>query len=372
MRKWLACCAVALVLVARTGATASYTTTFPLTESPISEGANWTNGLSAGFDWSNVSTTPGLAFGTQTGVDGFNDSLAVLRGTWGPDQAATGTVYTVNQVAGDVFEEVEILLRFQITPHSARGYEINFSMRSDGAYTQIIRWDGPLGVYALLDSRAVPALQTGDQVAASIVGNTITTSINGAEIFHVTDNTFTDGNPGLGFYLQGATGVNGDYGFSCYSASDAGDVVPSCAASPSAQNGRLTGGGKVVMPAGPVTLAYELNCQPSIGHGNLEVTWNAGKFKLESLTSATCYQDPGIAGAPRGNGDKSQPAFNTYQGKGTGRLNNSPGASATWTLTDQGEPGSNDTVVIQIRDRDNVVVLTASGRLVGGNTQTHK
>src|SRR5437868_5872043 len=203
MRKLLVCSVVTLALVARTGATTSYTTAFPLTEIPISEGGNWTNGLAAGFDWSNVRTTPGLAFGTQSGVDGFNDSIGVLKGTWAPDQAGTATVYAVNQTAGDVFEEAEILLRFAITPHIARGYEINFSMRNDASYTQIVRWNGPYADYTLLDARVIPVLHTGDRVAASIVGNTITSYVNGVEIFHVSDtdfNAIAAGSPGLGFY----------------------------------------------------------------------------------------------------------------------------------------------------------------------------
>ena len=371
MRKLFVCSVIALALVARTGATTSYTTSFPLTEDPISEGNNWTNGAADGFDWSNVRTASGLAFGTQSGVSGFDDSLAVLKGAWGPDQAATATVFTVNQLAGDVFEEAEILLRFKITPHVARGYEINFSMRSDASYSQIVRWNGPYADYTLLDARVIPVLHTGDRVAASIVGNTITAFVNGVEIFHTSDSTpFTDGNPGIGFYLQGATGTNADYGFSCYAASDDG-IVPACAQPVQPQSGRMTGGGRVLMPSGAVDVAFELRCQPSAGQNNLEVNWNGGKFKLENLTSGLCSQDPAIpAPAPKGKAD--QPAFNTYKGSGTGRLDKSAGASATWTLTDQGEPGKNDTVTIQVKDASNVVVLNASGRLVSGNFQTHK
>ena len=125
------------------------------------------------------------------------------------------------------------------------------------------------------------------------------------------------------------------------------------------------------MPAGPVDLEVELRCQPSAGQNNLDVAWGGSRFRLENLTSGLCSQDPAIAGpASKGKGD--QVAFNTFKGSGTGRLNNVAGASATWTLTDQGEPGKNDTVAIQIKDRNNVVVLNASGRLASGNYQAHK
>src|SRR5215813_11451279 len=46
------------------GINGSYSTTFPLTENPISEGGSWTNGGATGLDWANVQTTPGLSFGT--------------------------------------------------------------------------------------------------------------------------------------------------------------------------------------------------------------------------------------------------------------------------------------------------------------------
>jgi hypothetical protein len=211
-------------------------------------------------------------------------------------------------------------------------------------------------------------------VAASIAGDTITTYVNDAEIFHVSDSTFTDGSPGLGFYVQGATGVNSDYGFTCYAASDDGSM-PSCATPETAAIGRATGGGRVLTPTGPVSIEYELHCQASAGRNNLEVVWNGGRFRLDDLTSAACSQDPAIAGpsAGRGQGDnRGRPGFNTYQGKGTGRLANVSGASATWTLTDQGEPGRNDTVAIQIKNRNNVVVLNVSGRLTDGNNNMHK
>ena len=55
---------------------------------------------------------------------------------------------------GNVFEEVEILLRFSIGSHVARGYEINFrSMNSSESYTQIVRWNGALGSFTELDGR---------------------------------------------------------------------------------------------------------------------------------------------------------------------------------------------------------------------------
>jgi len=44
----------------------------------------------------------------------------------------------------------------------------------------------------------------------------------------LTGGTYTSGNPGMGFYMQGASGVNSDFGFTSFMASDtgAGGVQP--------------------------------------------------------------------------------------------------------------------------------------------------
>ncbi len=205
---------------------AGYSTTFPLTENPISESAQWTNGLAVGLDWSNVRTTPGLAFGTQTGSTNYNDSIAVLKGAWTADQSATATVHTVNQQSGNTFEEVELLLRFTVTAHSARGYEFNYSCRHDGSqYLQIVRWNGPFNNWTLLDSRTGPGLNNGDQIKATVSGSTLTTYINNVAAYSVTDTAITSGNPGIGFYLQGGTSaLTADYGLTNYTAN--GGLAP--------------------------------------------------------------------------------------------------------------------------------------------------
>jgi hypothetical protein len=45
----------------------TYSTRFPRAENPVFEGGTWINGETAGVDWANVRTTPGLAFGTESG-----------------------------------------------------------------------------------------------------------------------------------------------------------------------------------------------------------------------------------------------------------------------------------------------------------------
>src|ERR1700730_13394721 len=139
-----------LLLPAGLLATNSYSTNFPLTENPISEKGKWINGKLAGQDWANVRTTPGLAFGTETDKVKYDDSTAILAGSWGASQVAQAQVHTVNQNSG-IYEEVELRLRTTISAHSITGYEINFRCTTDGTqYVQIVRWNGPLGNFTLL------------------------------------------------------------------------------------------------------------------------------------------------------------------------------------------------------------------------------
>ena len=200
----------------------TYTTRFSVVENPISEGGKWVNGKTVGLDWSNVATNPGLAYGVELGTSGFDDSTALLTGTWGSDQWTEATVHTVNQNDA-IFEEVELRLRSSLSPNRNTGYEINFRCsKTANAYTQIVRWDGAIGKFTYLKQNggAQYGIADGDVVKATIVGNVITAYINGVQVAQATDNTFTHGSPGIGFYLQGATGVNTDYGFTSFTASD--------------------------------------------------------------------------------------------------------------------------------------------------------
>ena len=201
----------------------TYSTSFSLTENPISESGKWINGAATGLDWTNVRTTPGLAFGTETGSINYNDATAVLAGTWGPTQTAQATVAvsSASSTSG-VFEEVELRLRTTIAAHSITGYEINCSVSTASGqnYVQIVRWNGPLGSFTLLDSRANGPCVNGDILKATSSGSTITVYRNGTSLFSVTDSTYTAGSPGIGFYVQGASGLDSNYGFSNYTATD--------------------------------------------------------------------------------------------------------------------------------------------------------
>jgi hypothetical protein len=130
-----------------------------------------------------------------------------------------------------VYEEVELRLRTTISAHSITGYEINFRCVSDGTqYVQIGRWNGPVNDFSgLADVRypAAPGLFDGDVVKATIIGNVITVYINGVQVAQATDNTYTNGSPGVGHWLNGPSGLIGDYGFTSFTATDGQSQPPS-------------------------------------------------------------------------------------------------------------------------------------------------
>lgn len=204
------------------GTHGTYTTNFPLTENPISERGNWESGKTVGLDWAEIATIPGCAFGLESGANGFDDATALLTGTWAPNQTVRGTVHTVNQ-SDKIYEEVELRLRSSLSPHSATGYEVNFRCsKTKNAYAEIVRWNGALGSFTYLIQRkgAQFGVADGDVVKATMIGNVITAYINGILVAQATDSTYTTGRPGMGFFLQGTTGVNRDYGFTSFTAGD--------------------------------------------------------------------------------------------------------------------------------------------------------
>ena len=201
----------------------SYTTAFPLTENPISEGGNWINGQTAGLDWHDMSTTPGLAIGHQSGSS-YTDGTALLTGSWGPTQTVEAVVHAANP-KDSCYQEVELRLRSTLTPHSCTGYEISFkATKTSGAYLIIVRWNGPIGdfTYLVNTAGAQYGVTEGDVVKATIVGNVITAYLNGTTVGTATDATYATGNPGMGMNLEtgdaSCIGTNGDYGFKHFTA----------------------------------------------------------------------------------------------------------------------------------------------------------
>ena len=231
----------------------SYSTTFSATENPISDGGSWTNGLATGLDWTNMRTTPGKCFGTETGsaASPFDDSCALLTGIWPANQQAGGVIFNTRS-AGNWNSELEIRLRSTLAAHSNTGYECNVRVKTgDLPYVEIIRWNGAIGAFTSLVhlDNATWVLATGDTVRASAVGSVLSVYLTiagvnggtgvGVEFTAATYNTstgndggtggnpggpdsviWTSGNPGLGSFAHdfGTTSDITLYGFTSYQA----------------------------------------------------------------------------------------------------------------------------------------------------------
>lgn len=205
----------------------TYATNFTATENPISEGGNWLNGAAVGLDWTNMRSTPGKAYGTQPGnsANPYDDSAAILAGAWGNDQSASATIF-VSVTPGTCCTEVELRLRSTMTAHNSSGYEFNCSMTPANPYMEIVRWLGPKGSFSYVTRRGDVGCRNGDVLGASAVGSTLTLSRNGTVMLTATDTMFLSGAPGMGHFIHNQTGINANFGFTNFSASDAGAPVP--------------------------------------------------------------------------------------------------------------------------------------------------
>lgn len=156
-----------------------------------------------------------------------------------------------------------------------------------------------------------------------------------------------------------------------------------CQAGVGNNEGRMTGGGKIVADKtgvradgyeGTATHGFELHCDASNSPNNLEVNWGKGnKFHLDEVQSATCLNVLGL-GTDKGLvTDPWPPAagFNVHSGVGSGSLNGVPGATIQWWFTDFGEPGKNDHSSIIIKDAHGNLVMVIKGNLLNGNHQAH-
>jgi hypothetical protein len=84
---------------------------------------------------------------------------------------------------------------------------------------QVVRWNGPFGDFTPLPGAGSIGrlLKTGDVVRARIAGSTITCDVNDVQVVKVTDATWSNGQPGIGFFKR-LEGANSDLAFSSFSA----------------------------------------------------------------------------------------------------------------------------------------------------------
>jgi hypothetical protein len=121
--------------------------------------------------------------------------------------------------------EVELLLRWTDAAHSAAGYEC---LWDQGGGIQIVRWNGAIGNFTVLSPTSYgswPPIADGDTLKAAMVGNLITMYRNGVKRADLVDNSYSTGNPGIGFFRRNC-GNNSDYGYTYVTATDAGTPLP--------------------------------------------------------------------------------------------------------------------------------------------------
>ena len=239
-------CAGALLTHSRThlAQSSTYTTTFALTENPISESGKWINGGAAGGNlwgnlWGNVRTTPGLAFGVSQPTK-FGDPTAVLTGPWTADQAAQATARISKAPTGACCHEAEVRLRTTISSGRITGYEVYCSVMADNPYCHIASWGGPNGAWANLTDVSSTYLRDGDVLRGTVTGTNpvvITMYINGVKVSQVQDTgnfRFSDGrkygpwltgSPGIGFWNTRDSNWS-NFGFSRFTGQNLGTGAP--------------------------------------------------------------------------------------------------------------------------------------------------
>ncbi len=216
---------MAIALAKSTGS-APYTTSFPNTENPISEGGKWLNGAADGVDWTNVRTLASTkAYGTQTGNNGLDDSIAILKDrSYNNTQYAKGTVYVAGSDTQD--EEIELHLQGSIAAHSIDTYEIEFPVRPlNEGVAYINKWTGAKGSFTQEATGYIDASPytwlSGDILRATIVNGVITVYGNNIQFLQWTDpSPYTGGAPGVGMFLGAAGGTNGNFGLSHFEGGD--------------------------------------------------------------------------------------------------------------------------------------------------------
>ncbi len=197
-----------------TSSLTNYATTFSTKENPLSQAGVWVNGKLNGGNWNNVQSNGAGAFASAFPTPGhYDDSIAHLAGTFTSNQFAQGTV---SRAAGySVGHEIELLVRFNISSGSAKGYEAYWSTNG-GIY--IVRWNGPLDSFTPLAVADGFNAVDGDVMRVEAIGTTITVYVNGRAVVSATDSAYSSGSPGVGFMPWGDNAVLTNYGWKSFQA----------------------------------------------------------------------------------------------------------------------------------------------------------
>ena len=138
--------------------------------------------------------------------------------------------------------------------------------------------------------------------------------------------------------------------------------------------GRMTGGRNIRVDGAHVRASrggFTIHCDITLSN-NIQVSWPGGnRWHLDKpIDKAICIDQPEI--------DPTPPAapFDTFIGEAVGKLNGVDGSEIRFTFIDDGEPGRNDWMKIEIWDVGDIpgvdpVFITFEGFLDGGNIQAH-
>jgi hypothetical protein len=194
----------------------SFSSTFTGTENPLSESSNW----STPADRTDFRKLGGVAYGTQVG-GAYDDSIAMLAGTWSPDCEIITTIF-VGTTSG--IQEVEHIHRCDAT---GRYYEVNFA--HDGSYADFIRAEG--GGIDLSDyTYIIPSLTYSIPGGGISNGNRLRTRMDGSLlqawidrgagwvfIGEASDTAITSGKPGIGAFKTAGSGAMDQFCFTDFS-----------------------------------------------------------------------------------------------------------------------------------------------------------
>jgi hypothetical protein len=179
-------------------------------------GGSWINGARYGIDWHNVITKNRVAHGAVS-QGAYTNPTALPAGTWGKNRTVKARVFSRNQTE-KYYREVEIRLRSKLPPHQCTGHEVFWRcLKTPSAHVEIVRWNGKVGDWTSLKKHigARYGVKNAGLVEAKIDGNVLKGFVNGVEAISVTDNTFRNSNPGMGFNF-GVGECNGDFGLTSY------------------------------------------------------------------------------------------------------------------------------------------------------------
>lgn len=118
-----------------------------------------------------------------------------------------------------------------------------------------------------------------------------------------------------------------------------------------------------------ISFGFTLHCDPTELPNQLNITWEKGEhFKLDTLTSANCYDDPDF------NPKSPKAGWDSYEGVGTGTYKGQPGYTIWFKLQDGGEPGRRDVIDFYIfpTDSGEPIVNYQDLHLDNGNVQAHR